>query len=234
MEDQTNMRRPPPRKTMIALLRGGMDRIADFVEDRMERIFESTRKLDFGGRINRHALIVDDEATRASANPYEGTSARALRLLITEARRYMPPFDNFIDVGSGKGKASIIAARDGGFLHVSGVELSPPLVTIASENARRAGVPDVEFICCDASLHVLRPGSTFVYINNPFDAPLLAKFMEVNAAHFTTYQSVIAYCHDWHRDVILDAGFETIQRDQQIKASILRLRPEVRVVPIYC
>ena len=159
MESRVDTQHRHPRKPLVAQFRGASERFLDFIEDSIDRNFERTRRQDYGGRIERSELVVDDQAARAHATAYEGTSPRTLRLLFTEARRYMPPFENFFDVGSGKGKTCILAARDGGFRHVSGVELSPPLVEIACENARRAGMPSVEFICGDASAALLRPGA---------------------------------------------------------------------------
>jgi len=85
--------------------------------------------------------------------------------------------DVFLDLGSGKGRVVLQAARYP-FRRVIGVELSPSLVRIAAANvdARRDKLrcSDIEFVTADATKFVVPDDVTVVYLYNPFRGPLFA------------------------------------------------------------
>jgi ubiquinone/menaquinone biosynthesis C-methylase UbiE len=58
------------------------------------------------------------------------------------------PGEAVLDVGTGTGVVAITAARAGA--HASGVDLTPALLEAARENARIAGLPDVQWVEGDA------------------------------------------------------------------------------------
>jgi SAM-dependent methyltransferase len=70
--------------------------------------------------------------------PYVNTVSEDVELMLDLAT--VGPEDYLIDLGSGDGRIVIAAARRGARGH--GVELRPDLVTLATENAREAGVSD--------------------------------------------------------------------------------------------
>ena len=78
----------------------------------------------------------------------------------------------FLDLGSGKGRTLLEAARYG-FKRVIGVEYSAQLNAIALQNIERyrSKVPaDVvlESLCLDAAEYVFRNDETLIYLFNPF------------------------------------------------------------------
>jgi tRNA1(Val) A37 N6-methylase TrmN6 len=78
----------------------------------------------------------------------------------------------FVDLGSGKGKALLIAARRP-FARVVGIELSPMLVDISLRNiASYRPVPlacsDIEVLCGDAAGFEFHDQPLVIYCNNPF------------------------------------------------------------------
>ncbi len=70
----------------------------------------------------------------------------------------------FIDIGSGKGRALLLAA-DYPFRRIIGVEALPELHRIAQENV--AAYRRIELICCDGAEFELPPEPTVFYLFNP-------------------------------------------------------------------
>jgi SAM-dependent methyltransferase len=90
-------------------------------------------------------------------------------------RRILPPSvvtndDVFIDIGSGKGRAVLLAAMYP-FRRVIGVELSPRLIDIAQDNLDRARdrlrCKDVIFVNADAVQYQIPDDVTIVFLANP-------------------------------------------------------------------
>jgi predicted RNA methylase len=78
----------------------------------------------------------------------------------------------FIDLGSGKGRALLLAAMYP-FDHIVGVEVQPELDEIARMNVERFHEPgqqchSIESICGDAREYEFPPGNIVLYMFNPF------------------------------------------------------------------
>ena len=88
-----------------------------------------------------------------------------------------PDRDVFLDLGSGKGRVVILAAKYP-FKKVIGVEIAPELNAIADENVRRVRhrlrCQEIELHIADAKSYVIPPEVTVVYLWNPFREALLA------------------------------------------------------------
>ena len=90
----------------------------------------------------------------------------------------------FVDVGSGKGRALLLAAGYP-FAEVIGVELSPKLDRIAKSNIARfcggyapgSGSP-VRSLHADAAEFIWPPGPLVVYMWNAFTGPVMARVLE--------------------------------------------------------
>jgi SAM-dependent methyltransferase len=87
----------------------------------------------------------------------------------------------FIDIGSGKGRALLLAAEHN-FRRIIGVELLPELNEIAKENARNLkshGVDtEIEMLCCNATEFVFPTEPTVLFLFNPLPPAGLAKLMK--------------------------------------------------------
>lgn len=92
--------------------------------------------------------------------------ARVLRQL------HIGPSSRGLDLGSGKGGA-VLTMADQPFTRVTGVELSPQLVEIARENARRLGLRNVNFVQSDAAAYRDLDEYTHVYMYNPFPCAVM-------------------------------------------------------------
>jgi len=100
--------------------------------------------------------------------------------------RALPDVDpsrfTFIDFGSGKGRALVLAA-DHGFAHVVGVELFASLCDEARDNIeryrRKSGDTRsrIDVACMDAARYALPEGDLLCYFYNPFDEVVMQQVL---------------------------------------------------------
>jgi SAM-dependent methyltransferase len=183
-------------------------------------IFENRHRLDCGGYIETDYLETVYSASLRHANPYEAVRCAQVRELIGEAHKTGIVFDNFIDLGSGKGKACFYAATKGSFKQIIGVEFSRPLVDVANVNKTSFGAGNISFLNIDAAVFSLPKGNNLIFLFNPFGGVILHKFLENNINHFRQSRSLIAYANDQHRLCLATLGFATIFRNERSKASL--------------
>jgi SAM-dependent methyltransferase len=123
---------------------------------------------------------------------YYGVAPSILRSLVQTWRASDPggPIEKwtFIDIGCGKGRAMLVASELG-FRRVVGVELNPGLATVARSNiaqwtAAHASDPTspwtsaIELLEQDALDLELPSGPVLLFLFHPFEAPLLARFLD--------------------------------------------------------
>lgn len=113
-------------------------------------------------------------------SPYQPIEAALLREILNQLAIDFAQF-TFVDIGSGKGRALLLAAEHP-FRKIVGVELLPELNEIALENIRRfsarhAQCGIIEAVCSDAAEFVLPAGPLVLLLNNPLPAAGLHKFL---------------------------------------------------------
>jgi predicted RNA methylase len=182
--------------------------------------FEKWHRLDCGGFIENTDLETAYSASLPHARAYQAVTCVAVGRLLDEAKKTGIVFDNFIDIGSGKGKACFYAAVNCGFNKIIGVEFSGPLVEVADANKKRFGNHDISFHNIDATLYCLPPGVNLVFLFNPFGEVILQRFLENNIEHFRRNRSIIAYANDQHRLCLARLGFATVFRHQESQSSL--------------
>lgn len=89
---------------------------------------------------------------------------------------------DFLDLGCGKGRPLLVAAA-AGFMSVTGVEYSAMLAQIARRNAaifaaRNPGSTPITVVTGDALGYPLPPGTTVIFLYNPFESVLIARLVE--------------------------------------------------------
>jgi len=107
----------------------------------------------------------------------------------------------FVDVGSGLGRALLLAAEFP-FQRVIGIELSAELDEVARENIARYASPrrrcgQIESILGDAVTFAWPPTPLVIYLYNPFDAPVLTRVvqsLEASLAARPRDALVVYYC----------------------------------------
>jgi SAM-dependent methyltransferase len=98
-------------------------------------------------------------------------------LIEVASRLAMDPRNfTFIDIGCGKGRILLVAARLG-FRRIVGVELAPELVDVAKKNLAKLAVTNALLIHGDAAEYVFPPGALLTYLYNPFGAPVMSQLL---------------------------------------------------------
>jgi hypothetical protein len=103
----------------------------------------------------------------------------------------------FIDMGSGKGRA-LILAHEAGFTDLTGVDFSPKLCRIACRNLEKVGIR-ASVICQDAGEFQFPRHPAVVFFYNPFGRDLMQRvlanagsesriFVYVNPLHESVFQ----------------------------------------------
>ena len=141
---------------------------------------------DWDHRVNTTSAGVGwrDRLLGALNSPYQPTDPALFRQMIEELRRItnldLANF-TFLDLGSGKGRA-LLMASDYPFHKIVGVELLPSLHRIAQENLERYRSPSqqcfaIESMCADATSFSLPVKPLVIFLFNPFPESGLRQFV---------------------------------------------------------
>jgi SAM-dependent methyltransferase len=184
--------------------------------------FTRRHSLDFAGFIPREKLIAESAESLANSNNYRPYSNFHLKLILQEARKTGIKFENFVDVGCGKGQPCFFAKKYYNFPNIYGIDFSAPLIDVAKQNLAKTSYKNVNFLVADATSWKLPRGNSIVFLFNPFNEIVLERFLMLNLDHFTRYRSLIAYGVDAHVSTMHQLGFESIFRSDRHQQSILR------------
>lgn len=125
---------------------------------------------------------------------------------------------NFIDIGSGKGRA-LFCAEYCGFNNLIGVELDKELVEIANENVTRYLLKRKEsrfqFTCENALNYVIPEGTSLFYFFNPFSEKIMSEVEKKISAYRSHNSSevFIIYVNPKFKHVWINAGYETYHQE---------------------
>jgi SAM-dependent methyltransferase len=184
--------------------------------------FTRRHSLEFDGFIPREKLVAVSAESLRHSNNYRPYSNFELKLLIREALKFGIEFDNFVDVGCGKGQPCIFAKKYFNFPNVYGVDFSAPLIEVANRNLAHTSYRNMRFLVADATNWKLPNGNTLVFLFNPFNEIVMEKFLALNLDHFSRYRSLLAYGVDAHLSTMHQLGFETLFRSPRHQQSVLR------------
>jgi SAM-dependent methyltransferase len=157
----------------------------------------------FGVETSKLVQVVPTDSPNFShGNKYEASSEAVIRWCIENCA--LPHSGTtFVDVGSGKGRALIVAAMYP-FMRIIGVEYSPDLVRTCHDNLRKVGISNkCEVVQVDAADYQFPDGNLLVFLYNPFDSVILNCVLNHLAA--TTGHVRIAQLGPGH-DVIQMSG----------------------------
>jgi hypothetical protein len=186
-------------------------------------IFEKKYALDLRGVIKNVDLSVSNKNSFSHASAYQAVWCRNLNQLLHEALKTGYKFENFIDIGSGKGKACIYSYTKNLFPKIIGIEFSEPLIEIANKNKNKMNSNTINFICEDAANYKLPNELNLVFMFNPFDLVVLEKFISSNLNHFIEHNSLIAYANDIHGKYLTEVGFKIIFENKKRKIAIYKI-----------
>ncbi len=138
-------------------------------------------KFDLLHNVDTKGLVWLDQLRIDSANAqhglkYEGVDPSLFRAIFSSLPVHFAGF-TFIDFGSGKGRALLLASELP-FRRVVGVEFAPELHRVAVENVRRfrsraANRALIEPVLADATAFPIPPEPSIYFFHNPFTEPVL-------------------------------------------------------------
>lgn len=136
--------------------------------------------------VDTSGLIWGEELASGSRNDtwntaYYGIAPSVFHTVMAELPPDVRTGATFIDIGSGKGRAVMLASRYP-FARAIGVEISPELHRIAQQNiatfAGKAPAAAMEVVLSDAVRYSFPPGPLVVYLFHPFCRPVLEQVIQ--------------------------------------------------------
>lgn len=223
-------------RTATGALRPGFWR--GLIAARQAQAFDARYGTDTVQAVPVAAMDAVPAAAAAHAVHYEASAIPKLQQALAAVVRALGgrlPACAFVDVGSGKGLAVMLASRHP-FREVVGIEMAPALHAIAERNAVRfaAAHPDaapMRFVLGDALTAPLPDGPAVVYLYNPFDATVLAPFAaRLARATAQGHELLVAYVNPVHRELLDRAdGYETLWDNGRVV--VYRVRPAGGTAP---
>jgi SAM-dependent methyltransferase len=165
----------PPGQKFFA---GVVKRLDSYQKRRDFQLFDATHGTDTGGVIQLSDLTLLSSATESVR--YEPTSPAIFRQLMTALEIPFGDFE-FVDYGSGKGRALMLAAEQG-FRKVTGVEFAAELVEVAQRNVEifnrgRVKPAVIELLHMDALDYVLPDVPLVLFFFAPFSGEVLDRVL---------------------------------------------------------
>jgi hypothetical protein len=134
----------------------------------------------------------------------------------------------FIDLGSGKGRALMLASHFP-FKKVIGVEFSPDLHRVASENLRRYSSPrqrckDIVSVCADAITYPLPEENLVIYLYHPFEEAVMRPVIEslARSVKQTPRDVLVLYNNPLLGRLFEAAGFVKIKHRPDLNYAVFR------------
>ncbi|MEU6073961.1 methyltransferase domain-containing protein [Micromonospora sp. NPDC047074] len=148
---------------------------------------------------------------------YEPSEAWRLSRILPPAE--VGPDDVFVDVGTGKGRVLLVAARRYRARRIIGVEVDPELLAVARRNvARLPARSGIELVGEDVSAWKIPPDATILYLFNPFVGrtfeEFLAGVLRSQADHPRRIRLV--YANPVMHDAVLAAGFRIVRTHRKL------------------
>ena len=173
--------------------------------------------IDTDGWIEPTDMDIDGE-TAGRSHAYAGTPAGVAQFLIARIAERARGFI-FIDVGSGKGRVLLIAARFP-FRRIVGLEHSAQLNEIAAQNVRRfaarnPSMTPVDLFTGDATRLALPEEPLVVFLFNPFGPEAVADFAQaLKRSHEQAPRKIICiYYNPVHSGIFAELGIFTAQEN---------------------
>jgi hypothetical protein len=158
-------------------------------------------------RLEATALMQIDGKNLLHGHGYQPVGVHAFRTSIAaldvDLARY-----SFIDYGSGKGRA-LLLATEFPFRRIIGVEYARELHDVATENVRRAhatlpGADRLECVWADATRYEPPTDPLICFLYNPFDGTVMKRLLDRLAESFRTAPRdiLLAYLNPVHRSAV--------------------------------
>jgi hypothetical protein len=180
-----------------------------------ERWPEVTRRIRVSGITPLEHLSITSDCKNFGYR-YEAVNRSAFKAALG-LLNVSPSDFTFIDLGSGKGFALILAA-DSGFKRLIGIEFAPLLAEESRRNLHRAltamrgnAVPTWDVLDLDVTKLTVPEGNNIFFMCNPFNETVVRDtFARVKAALTPNDKTFVVYVNATHRDVLEDLGFNLV------------------------
>jgi SAM-dependent methyltransferase len=171
----TSLHERGARGTLARLRRAAVNRRQERLKQRRDREFDEERGVETAGWV-RVPELDTESPNRRYATSYEPSSVDEFRLLMGKLTVDPREF-TFVDYGSGKGRALLLAAEYD-FRRIVGVEFAESLVRIARENVAAAGDDSrIEMVVSDAIAYEPPAGPLVLYFFHPFAPAVLEQVL---------------------------------------------------------
>jgi SAM-dependent methyltransferase len=142
--------------------------------------FDARHGTDTAGSVEPELLGIDDADVRDKAIRYLPSPVSVTDWMLDRVD-VDPAASTFVDLGCGKGRVLLVAARRP-FLRVVGIEISSELAAIASHNVERYRPPpplrsEIHVITADVTTLDLPETDLLVHLYHPFEPVILAPVM---------------------------------------------------------
>jgi hypothetical protein len=130
-------------------------------------------------------------------------------------------YNNFIDLGSGKGKICFEVAKNYAFDFIIGVEYDKDLCHAAQNNLNKFKYgKKIQFINKDVLNYTIPDSPSIIYIFNSFNSIILKKFIDNNLISLKLHNCIILYRHDLYANILEEFNAELLEKDIFRKDSI--------------
>jgi len=146
-----------------------------------------------------------------------------LKRVLRRLRGIRPENFVFFDVGSGKGRTLLVASRLP-FKQIIGIEISPELHAsgVANLSKFRSGKRkrlNIVTYCADATSFPFPPDNTVFFLNNPFKAPVMERFLAHLRASLLEHprEVYIFYLKPVYHEMVASTGWlEPVETSNQL------------------
>ncbi|PCG84228.1 hypothetical protein CIB93_20660 [Streptomyces sp. WZ.A104] len=189
--------------------------------DLLTRRGRNLRRRIYGAWFDRtHHVRTTEEFTgpdhRGDARRYEPSESWRLPRVLPPSE--VTPEDVFVDIGAGKGRVLLVAARRYPFRRVLGVEISPEMAEAGRANLAAAGRPDIPIHCTDVRTWDIPADATVFYLFNPFVGEVFDAFVEqLTASQRAAPRTLrIVYANPVMHSRLIAAGFQENRRMRKL------------------
>jgi SAM-dependent methyltransferase len=175
------------------------------MQEAIEQEFDRTYNVDTAGLVDLSTQNMDNPNWMYGSR-YQGIGPQLFREMVESTGIHYPDF-LFIDLGSGKGRALLLASEFP-FQCILGVEFSPKLVEISQWNIQRfrsdkQQCQAISVICEDAAAFHFPSEPIVLFMYNPFDHHVMTRVIEnIGRSLENSMQEVIVlYTHPVHGEL---------------------------------
>jgi SAM-dependent methyltransferase len=147
------------------------------------------------------------------------------RLIDMMPPNFIPSDYDLLDVGCGAGISTLYFASNYPFNSCTGIDFSPSLIQIASENSDSHGtLSRTKFLVADASDYLISSSGSglFLFLFNPFGYQTASMFIKNNIQVLRQKKAVMAFAWDtWIHQFASEGMHQKIVRNAYYKLSLI-------------